>query len=85
MGYILPLPYFKERNYHNRKPIKDDPFYLRNKYPMNHVKRDNKEAKYEYPFYQGQQLHTSKQTHAVNNEKILAEITGKGRNFNEIV
>ncbi|KAB8139085.1 hypothetical protein F9U64_01425 [Gracilibacillus oryzae] len=89
MGYILPVDNFQYQQYHNRvTKTERDPFPIEELYPiqfnMDYESEKLKEKtgqKYESPEVFGKQSSSYISSSSIKNEKIYAQVTGKGREF----
>jgi hypothetical protein len=87
MGYMLPIQQYEYEQYHRRKlNYGPSPFYINSLHPVSfhqYIKDYNTKIK---GFTENRNRPNVKQANKYKiNPKVLAEITGKGQYFNEII
>ncbi|MFD1017887.1 hypothetical protein [Thalassobacillus hwangdonensis] len=88
MGYILPVPHFQYRDYHQRTiQTPESPYTLQQPYKVTFDKKMiDKDVDHEkYRKDDEKSIHLPASANAATSEKIFAELTGKGRHFSESI
>ncbi|MBO8156301.1 MAG: hypothetical protein H0Z32_07580 [Bacillaceae bacterium] len=91
MGYILPIQHHQYQDYHKRTiRTNKNPFFLEGPFPVELnsklKEKKNKEKKSKEQRKPLTAIYAARNVHAIeHSEKILAELTGKGKHVNEKV
>lgn len=90
MGYQLPIQHFQYQDYFNRLNIPDrDPFEVEKVQPLDlKTKLTEDDLHDDVSQYYNESrfgLEKAKETNSIKRDLVLAELTGKGQNFDTVV